>query len=220
LKQVESNLKIAQEDFNRTQSLFANGSATQKQIDDIRARYDIASAQYTSAEANLQKLQKFARPEEIRSAQAGLEQALATRDLLQKTLSDCHITAPMAGFITEKSVETGEFVNPGGTILTLTILQEVYLTIYIPEAQLGKVKLQQKAEIKIDSHPNQIFPGQVIYISPSAEFTPKNIQTKEDRVKSVFAVKIALSNPEFILKPGMPADAKIFLSEPGSDKGE
>jgi HlyD family secretion protein len=218
LKQAEINLKNAQDDYHRTKSLFETGSVTQKQMDDISARYNIATAQYNSAEQALKKMQNFAREEEIHSAKAGLEQARASRDLLKKTLDDCYITAPIAGTVTEKAVEIGEFINPGGTMLTLTNLELVYLTIYIPETDLGKVKLKQKSEVEIDSYPDRKFPGEIVYISPSAEFTPKNIQTKEDRVKSVFAVKIALPNPELILKPGMPADAKVFISHPDTAK--
>ena len=90
-------------------------------------------------------------------------------------------------------------------------LSSVELVIYIPETELGKVQLGQKAEISVDTYPDKTFNGKVIYISPQAEFTPKNIQTQEERTKLVFAVKIKIDNPEFELKDGMPADASIIL---------
>jgi HlyD family secretion protein len=87
----------------------------------------------------------------------------------------------------------------------------VELVIYVPETELGKVQLGQKAELKVDTYPDKSFNGKVIYISPQAEFTPKNIQTQEERTKLVFAVKIKIDNPDFELKDGMPADAVINL---------
>jgi HlyD family secretion protein len=95
--------------------------------------------------------------------------------------------------------------------VTIASLSEVHLNIYIPETDLGKVRLGQEAEVTIDSYPDRTFKGRVIFISPEAEFTPKNVQTKEERVKLVFRVKIKIPNPDNILKPGMPADALIRL---------
>jgi HlyD family secretion protein len=209
VRQAEVNLKISHDDFQRIVALYDSGSVTQKQKDDAEARLAIAQAQFNSAQEALKKLRQFARPEEIRSAQARLEQAIASRDLLKKNIADCYITAPLDGIITNKALEQGETVGLSATIVTITNQNKVYLTIYITDKELGKVKLGQTAKVRIDTYPQKFFEGKVIYISPQAEFTPKNVQTKQDRVKLVFGVKIEIANPQGILKSGMPADAEI-----------
>lgn len=213
LKQAGANLKLAQEDLKRIRQLFDTGSATQKQIDDLETRCTIAESQYNSAQQALMKIRQFARPEEIRAAKAKLESAESTRDLLLKNISDCWITAPVSGFITIKPCEAGEKIRPGMTAAVITNLEKVDLTIYVTETELGWVNLGQTVEVSIDSHPDTVFVGEVVYISPQAEFTPKNIQTKEERVKLVFGIKVQIDNPRHILKPGMPADAKILAKD-------
>jgi len=220
LIQAQANLKLAQEDLKRTRQLFDTGSATRKQIDDLETRYTIAESQYNSAQQALMKIQQFARPEEIRAGKAKLEGAKSTRDLLLKNISDCWITAPVSGFITTKSCEAGEKIRPGMTAAVITNLEKVDLTIYVTETELGWVNLGQTVEVSIDSHPDTAFVGEVVYISPQAEFTPKNIQTREERVKLVFGIKVQIDNPGHILKPGMPADAKILISNPNPDEAE
>ena len=103
---------------------------------------------------------------------------------------------------------------PGAPLLTIADLGAVSLTIYVPEDQLGKVQLGQPVSVTVDAYPDRVFKGKVTFVSGQAEFTPKNVQTKEERVSMVFAVKVALPNPDHALKPGMPADA--VLSETGS----
>jgi len=209
LKQAEANLRNAEEDVKRMRELFGTGTVTQKQRDDAEARYTVALAQYNSAKQALKKLQQWARPEDIRAAQARLAQAKASVDLLRKTIADCYITAPTNGIVTHKPVEEGELAGQGTTVVTISKLDTVNLMIYVTEVELGRVKLGQRAEVRIDTNPDRVFPGKVVYISPVAEFTPKNVQTKEDRVKLVFGVKVEIDNPDRILKPGMPADAIV-----------
>lgn len=114
--------------------------------------------------------------------------------------------------MTHKAVEAGELVTPGATVVTLVDLDSVHVMIYVTEKELGRVRLGDAAEVKIDAFPDKAFAGKVTYISPEAEFTPKNIQTKEDRVKLVFGVKVEIENREGLLKPGLPADAVIRVS--------
>lgn len=211
--QAEANLRTAEEDWKRIQNLFDKQSATAKQRDDAESRHTIAQAQQEAARQNLQKLRNLARPEEVKAAQARLEQAIASRDLLKKTIADATVISPASGIVTHKAIEQGEFVGLGITILTVAELDEVHLEIFVAEAELGRLRLGQTAEVRIDSYPDRAFGGQIIFISPEAEFTPKNIQTKEERVKLVYRVKIKIPNPENILKSGMPADATIDLSD-------
>jgi HlyD family secretion protein len=209
-KQAEATFDLAGKDLERIRSLYSKESVTLKMKQDAETRFQVAQAQYAAAQQALQKVRKMTRPEEVQAAQARRAQAEAGRDLLQKTIADATIISPTEGIITHKAREPGEFVGPGTTLLTIADLDNVHLNIYVTEVDLGRVRLGQRAEVRIDSHPDRVFSGTVIFISPEAEFTPKNVQTKEERVKLVYRVKIEISNPECILKPGMPADASIM----------
>jgi HlyD family secretion protein len=213
LTQAKATLRVAEEDRKRILNLFEKNSATTKQKDDAEARYTVARAQHEAAEQALRKLRRLARPEEVSAARARLEQAAAGRDLLKKNIADCTVVSPASGVVIHTAVEPGEFAVSGAPILTLADLDRIHLNIYVTELELGKIRLGQQAEIKIDSHPERIFTGSVVFISPEAEFTPKNIQTREERVKLVYRVKMEVENRENILKPGMPADATIRLGD-------
>ncbi len=209
LKQSEIGLEQARKDAGRFRSLYASGSITQKQKEDAETRLALAEAQHQQAQQALKKLKSLVRPEEIEAAEARLRQAEAAVDLLKKNIEDSTVICPVSGVITEKAVEPGELVNPDTTLVTVSCLDPVYLWVYVTAAELGRVKLGGAAGVTIDSFPGKTFAGKIVYISPEAEFTPKNIQTREDRVKLVFAVKIELPNPEGQLKPGLPAEAVI-----------
>jgi HlyD family secretion protein len=209
LKQIESSSKVATDDYNRMKDLYASQSITKKQYDDAESRYIIAKAQLNSARENLKKLKNFARPEDLEAARARLNQAKANADLLRKQISDSYIVAPVSGTVTNKPVEIGELVGVGSTIVTISRLETLNLMIYVSDKDLGKVQLNGTADIVIDTYPEKSFKGRIVYISPVAEFTPKNIQTKEDRTKLVFGVKLDVDNKEGILKAGMPADAYV-----------
>jgi HlyD family secretion protein len=209
MKQSEANLKVAEADAKRMRELAEKGSVTVKQRDDAEARFSVSLAQFQSAEQALRKVRQLARPEEIKAAEARLAQAQAGADLLRKTIADCTILSPVSGVVTHKPVEEGELITPGAAVVTITELDRVHLMIYVTAKELGRVKLGQTAEVKIDSFPGRTFEGKVTYIAPQAEFTPKNVQTKEDRVKLVFGVKIELPNSDGALKPGLPADATL-----------
>ncbi len=218
LNQAEANLSVAEEDWKRLRTLAEKESATQKQRDDAEARYKVALAQNETARQALQKAKQLVRPEEIKAARARLDQAVAARDLIKKSIADSVLLSPASGIVTYKIIEAGEFIIPGSPLLTVADLANVHLEIYLPEKELGRIRLGQSAEVKIDSYPDRVFTGKVIFISPEAEFTPKNVQTKEERVKLVFRVKIEVPNPGYILKPGMPADAVLRI-EPSDLEG-
>ena len=116
------------------------------------------------------------------------------------------LTAPVGGIVVERLVHVGELASPGASLFTLANLDEVTLTVYVPETDLGQVWLGQTVEVTVDAY-GDVFTGQVSHIASQAEFTPKNVQTQEERVHMVFAVKIQLGNADHRLKPGMPADA-------------
>jgi HlyD family secretion protein len=209
LTQAEANLRLAAADARRTRELAKTGSVTPKQRDDAEARLTVAEAQKSAAVDALDKIRRLARPEEIKAAEARLDQARAAADLLRRTIADSTIAAPAAGTVTHKAVEAGELVIPGSTIVTVSELSSVYVMIYLTEVEVGRVRLGDPVDVSIDAFPGKVFPGRITYISPEAEFTPKNVQTKQDRVKLVFGVKVVIENPEGLLKPGLPADAVI-----------
>lgn len=209
LKQAEANFNLAQADKERMNNLFKQQAITKKQYEDVIARFDIAQAQLNSAKENFAKIKNIARPEEIVQAKANYEKAEAAIGLIEKSLRDCSVTSPISGYVVKKFVEEGETVSMMSSLVKVSDLSNVELSIYVAETDLGKVKLGQKADVTVDSFEDKVFEGEVIFISPEAEFTPKNIQTKDERTKLVFEVKIKIRNPKFELKPGMPADAAV-----------
>jgi len=209
VKQAGINLNNIKQDKDRFSELYKQDAATKQQYDDITAKYNIAQTQYSSAKQNLAKVRTIIRPEEIQSAEANIKRTIAAADILRKNIEDSKIYAPVDGFVSKKFVEAGENVGISSSLLRISNLEQIDLVIYIPETDLGKIKLGQKADIKIDAFKDKNYQGEIIYISPEAEFTPKNIQTPDERTKLVFAVKIRIPNPQFELKPGLPADATI-----------
>ncbi|MDH3251951.1 MAG: efflux RND transporter periplasmic adaptor subunit [Ignavibacteria bacterium] len=206
--QAEAAFKTAAADQKRMEELLASRTITQKQYDETYARY-------VSAQQTYEKLVRGLRKEEILVARARRDQATAQTDMLRKKVRDCIVRAPVRGTVTLRSIEPGELVTMGAHLVRITYLDEVDLIIYVPEHQLGLIRLGQKAAVSIDTFEGRNFEGRVVYISPVAEFTPKNVQTKEERTKLVFGVKIKVPNPEGVLKPGLPADARIETSEAG-----
>jgi len=211
LKQSETNYNLAKDDKERNEKLYQTETITQQQYDNVIGKYEIAAAQFNSAKENLKKMKNLYRPEDIRQAQANLDRQKAAVDLLKKNISDSYVTAPINGFVVKKFVEAGESVAPLSSLLMLSDQRYVDLIIYVSETELGKVKYGKEADVSVDSYPGKKFTGKVIYISPEAEFTPKNIQTKDERTKLVYAVKVHIANPSYQLKDGMPADAVIEL---------
>ncbi|PIU44621.1 MAG: hypothetical protein COS95_08105 [Ignavibacteriales bacterium CG07_land_8_20_14_0_80_59_12] len=200
--QAEASFKNAEDDLKRAEELFKANSATQKQLDDARTRFIVSRSVY-------EKLKHGPLPEEIDAARARREQAAAQVDAVRKQIADAVVLAPSNGEITQRSVEVGEIVLPNAALFRLSRLETVHLMIYVSEIELARVKSGQSAKVFIDAAPGKPLPGRVTYISPIAEFTPKNVQTKEDRTKLVFGVKIEAANQLRLLKPGMPADATI-----------
>jgi multidrug resistance efflux pump len=177
------------------------------QVHMAKSQYEIAIAGVAVARAKLDELKAGPTPEEVAVADAQVGQARAALAGLQTQIDKMTLHSPIAGIVTSRSVHEGEAAIAGATLLTVANLDEVKLTIYVPEADLGRVYLGQQVEVQVDSYPGQVFTGTVSYISQRAEFTPKNVQTEKERVNMVFAVRVRLPNPDHLLKPGMPADA-------------
>ena len=168
-----------------------------------------ASAGVTVALAALAQVQAPPQPEAVALAQAKVAQAEAAVALLDATLEKLRLASPLTGTVASRMIHPGEAAQPGMALLTLVDLSQVKLVVYAPASQIGRVKLGQPANVTVDAYPGRMFAGRVTYVADQAEFTPKNIQTQEERVKTVFRVEIALENPDGALRPGMPADAVL-----------
>lgn len=209
LDAAKANKSGAQETVAALEALRDNPIALASQVHSAEARFQVAAAGVGVAAARLDELTAGAMPEEVWVAQAQVTQAEAAFSALQAQIDKMALFAPIEGVVTSRSAHAGEAAIAGATLLTLANLDEVTLTIYVPEDRLNQVYLGQGVEVQVDSFPGRVFTGTVSYISQQAEFTPRNVQTQEERVNMVFAVKVRLQNPEHLLKPGMPADAVI-----------
>ncbi|MDB5033550.1 MAG: secretion protein HlyD [Chlorobi bacterium] len=212
VSQAKANLDNAEDDQRRYAELLHVGSISTKDYENVKTKYQIALRQYKAAQIGSDKLRHGSRTEDITAARARREQADAQIAAIDKKISDCVILAPIEGVVTRRGVEMGEFVNVGSGVMTISQTETVKLKIYVAEDELGKVKLGEPADIVIDTYKDKHYRGKVTYISPTAEFTPKNVQTKDDRVKLVFEVQIAVPNAAQDLKSGMTADAKLLES--------
>jgi multidrug efflux pump subunit AcrA (membrane-fusion protein) len=183
------------------------------QIAQAEAQYQAAEAAVGMAQAQLDGLKAGATAEEIAIAEAQVEQAQAALAKLTVQRDKQIISAPVGGVVLEVNAHKGELAVPGGTMLTLGDLDHVNLTVYVPEDKLGQVKIGQSVAVSVDSFPGQTFEGTVVRIANEAEFTPRNVQTKEERVNMVFAVEVRIPNSDHALKPGLPADAVLATEE-------
>ena len=213
VREAQAAAQAAAADLQRIEQVFAKKSATQKQLDDARSLAERTAAARAAAEANADRLLRGSRQEELRVAQAQVEQARARVALTEKAVADCLVTAPLNGTVTTRIHEPGEVVAAGTPLLTLSRLDEVWLSIYVPETQLARVKLGQPAHVRIDGDAG-MYTGAVTFVASEAEFTPRNVQTQDERTKLVYRVKITLANPRGVFKPGMPADGFLVEGQP------
>ncbi|NOZ70627.1 MAG: HlyD family efflux transporter periplasmic adaptor subunit [Chloroflexi bacterium] len=187
-------------------ALAPSGSSTTP-LEALIAQLDAAKAQTEAARAQLAGLQNGARSQEIAAAQAQVEVVQAQKEALDIQMAKYTLVAPWDGIVLTRSAEPGATVLPGGLVLEIGRLDRVKLTVYLPENQFGRVTPGQSATVRVDSYPDRVFTGTVLRLADEAEFTPTNIQTKQERVRLVYAVTIGLDNPDLALKPGMIADA-------------
>jgi multidrug efflux pump subunit AcrA (membrane-fusion protein) len=183
--------------------------ALQAQVINAEAQYLASEARLMEAQANYDMVLTGATDEQLIAAQANVDQAQAAVERLERQLAKLTITAPTSGVVLDQTVLVGELAVPGVTLVTLADLDEVKLTVFVPADQLDKVSIGQEVRVSVDSHPDRVFDGMVATIANEAEFTPRSVVTREERVSLVFAVEIRLPNPDHALKPGMPADAVL-----------
>lgn len=235
LREAEASLEKAARDYARYRQLFAEELIAARQLDEAKAaeavaragadaaRQQVAQAEEALARARVSRVSVELRRKEaqtaadrlgearaaVETARARVESAEASRQLARANLSDTRVVAPFAGTVLRKLVEEGEVVAAGTPLVTLVDLSRLHAKVYVAERDLGKVKIGDPARIYADAFPGRSFEATVSEVSQQAEFTPRDIHMRDERVRLVFAVRLAIANPQGILKPGMPVDARI-----------
>lgn len=210
-------LKAAEQDFERFETLLKNNSGSLKQRDDAAARRDVAADRVRAAESRVKtaeetaaKLRAGARPEEIQAARARVETVTAQIAVLEKGLGDATLNSPIGGVVTEKLVELGEVIPPRAPAVVVVDLAHAWADVFVPEPTVPQIKIGQQAMVFTDAGGSGIA-GTVAFISPKAEFTPRNVQTADERSKLVYRIRINVDNKDGVLKQGMPIEAEIPL---------
>jgi len=210
LARMRADAEQRAKDFVRMEALFRREVIPLKDLDAARAGRDASAAAVREAEQRLRLLKIGPRPDAVRQSRAKAESASSGLALAETRLSQSILASPLNGLVLSKHAEAGEMLAAGSPVITVGRMDDVWLRTYIPEAELGRVKVGQRARVTTDTWPGRVYEGRVGFISSEAEFTPKNVQTEKERVKLVYRIKIFLANPKMELKPGMPADAVIL----------
>ena len=194
----------------RTRRLFEGGAVSRQTLDAAETALQVAEATQDQADQALAMVREGPRAETIQAQRALVEQAQANLSRAEASLANGVITAPFPGRITVRHREPGETVTPGVPVLTLLDPQDRWVRIYVREDQIGAVQVGMAATIMSDTYPDKVYPGEVTFIGSEAEFTPRNVQTTEERIKLVYPVKVRITgDPDFELKPGIPVDVTL-----------
>lgn len=210
LRAATDRLADAQREFDRSRRLHDAGALSQEQFEKARLQLDVLQSQKTQAEQQAQLVETGPRVERIAAQRAAVAQMQGAVAQIDATLANAVIRAPFGGVVTVKDREVGETVPAGAPVLTIMNLDDRWVRIYIPEDRVGAVHLGQAADISADTYPDKQYHGQVSFVASQAEFTPRNVQTREERVKLVYAVKVRITQDStYDLKPGVPADVRL-----------
>lgn len=221
---AKSILDYAQEEYTRYKILNEESAIAKIKFEEIKSKFKIAREEYNVAKIELDKLiislknnisiNKMQRAEDIENTKAMLKQAEANYSIAKENLADYKIFSPTNGRVVEKIVQTGEVIAAGTPIVTIINMDKLYLRIFLPTEESGKIKIGNTAKIIPDALDGESFDAVVYKIADKAEFTPKNVETKEQRIKLVFEVKLKiLENKYKKLKPGMPSEAQINIDK-------
>jgi HlyD family secretion protein len=213
-KAAEAELAAARTDEARFEQLLRNRAGSQKQRDDAVARRELAEARFKAAadrvraaRAVLERMNAGARPEELAGARARVAAIDAEIARLEHDRTEATIVAPASGIVASRLAEPGELVAPGTPVVVLIDLDHAWASVYVEEPLVPSLKIAQPVTIVTDA--GDRLPGQIAFISPRAEFTPRNVQTAAERAKLVYRVKVTVDNRQGILKPGMPVEAEL-----------
>jgi multidrug resistance efflux pump len=203
--------RAAQSALQHLQEMEKNPLSYRAKVHASEGAYRVAEAAVVVAEADLRDLLAGATAEELAAAQANVALAQAQLRLAQAQLERLTLRSPVTGTVTVRTTSVGETALPGVTLLTVADLETMTLTVYVPQTRLAEVYVGQAVDLTVDSFPERSFVGRVVHIADEAQYTPRNIATKEERVNTVYGVKIRLPNPQGLLKPGMAADARFSM---------
>lgn len=207
---AEQRQEQAARDRERAQVLFAGGAISRQAFDNADTALELAVADRQRAEEALLLVEEGARAEQIQAQRAVVAQAEAALDQADAALADGVITATFDGVVTNRHREPGEVVPAGAPVLTVMDPQRRWVRIYVREDAVGRLSLGQNASITADAYPDRAYRGEVTFIASEAEFTPRNVQTTEERVKLVYEVRVRITeDPTFDLKPGLAADVDL-----------
>jgi len=199
------NLDKATTDLGRMETLFQNGAVPRADYDEAKTNTELAKNRLAAAEAKLNLLEAGNRPEQIKAAQAEVERSKAVLKASDALLADLNVYSPIAGVVLSRNYEVGEYVQMGASLATVADLKDLWIKVYIPTVDLPLIKLGRQVQFVV-SGMDKVFKGVVEEIATRGEFTPKTIQTQQERANVVFAVKIKIDETGDVLKPGMPAD--------------
>jgi len=202
----------ARRDYERAQQLFDGEAISREALDKAKTALDVAQSRFTQADEFLRLTESGPRVEKIAAQRANLAQAEANVAAIEASLNNMTIHAPFDGVVTVRHREPGEIIPAGSPVLTVQNREHRWVRIFVPEQRVGAMHLQTPATITCDAYENKTYTGKVIFIAGEAEFTPKTVQTTEERVRLVFAVKVLITEDDmYDLKPGMPADVELDL---------
>ncbi|MCL2745368.1 MAG: secretion protein HlyD, partial [Planctomycetaceae bacterium] len=213
LDEAKAGLKLAEVELGRAGKLLSEKAIAQGDFDIAQTKYDEANAKVRLATQKLDLLIEGFRKEEIAAAKAQLAEAQANLDKTKTALEDTELCCPNDGIILTRIEEEGAVVQAGQLVATLSLKDAVWIYVYVPEPDLGKVFPAMKAEIYTDSRPNEPYLGQVGYISPEAEFTPKNVETPQLRTDLVYRLRVIADNPDNGLRQGMPVTVRLLYDK-------
>jgi HlyD family secretion protein len=212
--QARADFVDKERDYRRMQNLLERRVVAASVRDRSEAAYLMAREALKRAQEKCDLAKEGYRREDIAAADSEAKQAQANWELAKTRLGYATLTSPANGVVLIRPAEPGEVVAVGSTVLTLGDLDNVWFEGYIPESDLARIKYGLQAAITTDTYPGKKYPGWVSYIAAKAEFTPKSVETFKERVTLVYRTKIRCDNPQHELKPGMPAEAVIFMDQP------
>ena len=206
---ARSRYEKSRQDFKRFEILHRDKVISARQFDEYRAAFDGAKAELAAAQERHRLLLAGPRPLQVEAQRAEVEALASALALSQSLLRDTCIRAPQRGVVLTKDFEQGEYVPPGGVLVTLGDPTDCWVRVYIPSVQVGLLRRGQRAEVRVDAYPHRTFSGRVTEIGQAAEFAPRMSLNQKERTSLVFRVKVAVENGEGVLKPGMPADVRL-----------
>lgn len=205
--------------YKRYANLTVRNAASRQQLDDARAAAAVAFHQYEAAKQTYLLVKMGPRQEDIAAARADYEAAVAAFDLAQHAQNDTRLFAPADGIVQARILEPGDMAFPNAPVVTLALTDPLWVRTYVPETSLGRVRPGMAARVATDSYPGKTYRGWIGYLSPTAEFTPKTVQTPELRAALVYQLRVFLCDAHGELRLGMPATVRIDLDQPAPESG-